>query len=58
MAVKGGLIEREKWSVHAENTIDGTHIFDKFKILSMELNNDRLTIHMKDKDVILTVVAK
>ena len=38
--------------------IDGTHIFDKFKILSTELNNDKLTIHMKDKDVVLTVVAK
>lgn len=38
--------------------IDGTHIIDKFKILSTELNGDKLTIHMKDKDVILTVVAK
>nr|MBQ4458051.1 hypothetical protein [Clostridia bacterium] len=38
--------------------IDGTHIFDKFKILSMELVNNQLTIHMKDKDVILTVVEK
>ena len=38
--------------------IDGTHIFDKFKILSTDLVDDKLTIHMKDKDVILTVVAK
>lgn len=38
--------------------IDGTHIFDKFKILSTELNGDKLTIHMKDKDVILTVEEK
>ena len=38
--------------------IDGTHIFDKFKILSTELNGDKFTIHMKDKDVVLTVVAK
>lgn len=38
--------------------IDGTHIFDKFKIVSMELSSDKFTIHMKDKDVVLTVVAK
>ena len=38
--------------------IDGTHIFDKFKIVSTDLAEDKLTIHMKDKDVILTVVAK
>ena len=38
--------------------VDGTHIFDKHKILSTEINNDKLTIHMKDKDVILTVAAK
>lgn len=38
--------------------IGGTHIFDKYKILSTDLVNDRLIIHMKDKDVILTVVKK
>ena len=38
--------------------IDGTHIFDKFKILSTVLIEDKLRIHMKDKDVVLTVVAK
>lgn len=38
--------------------IDGTHIFDKFKILSTEIDGDKLTIHMKDKDVVLTVVEK
>lgn len=38
--------------------IDGTHIFDKFKILSTELVEDKLTIHMKEKYVILTVVEK
>ncbi len=38
--------------------IDGTHIFDKFKIVSTELVEDKLTIHMIDKEVILTVVAK
>jgi len=38
--------------------IDGTHIFDKFKILSTELVGNKLAIHMKEKDVILMVVAK
>lgn len=38
--------------------IDGTHIFDKFKILSTELVDDKLIIHLKDKDIVLTVVAK
>jgi hypothetical protein len=37
--------------------IDGTHIFDKHKIESIETEGGRVTIHMKDKDVIL-VVAK
>lgn len=30
--------------------IDGTHIFDKFKIISTELVGDKLTIRLKDKD--------
>jgi phosphatidylethanolamine-binding protein (PEBP) family uncharacterized protein len=38
--------------------IDGTHIFDKFKIEAVDAEEDKFTIHMKDKDVILTVVAK
>ena len=38
--------------------IDGTHIIDKFKILSMELEDNLLTIHMEDKDVVLTVKEK
>lgn len=38
--------------------IEGTHIFDKFKILSTDLVDDKLTIYMKDKDVILTVLEK
>lgn len=38
--------------------IDGTHIFDKFKIVSTDLVDDKLTIHMKDKNVVLTVVEK
>ena len=38
--------------------IDGTHIFDKFKIESVDTAADKVTIHMKDKYVILTVVEK
>ena len=38
--------------------IDGTYIFDKNKIKSMKLNGDKLTIHMNDMDVILTVKKK
>lgn len=37
--------------------INGTHILDKFKILSTDLVENELTIHMKDRDVILTVVS-
>ncbi len=35
--------------------IDGTFIIDKFRIQSMELKGNRLTIHMNDQDVILVV---
>ncbi len=35
--------------------IDGTHIFDKFKIVSIDIEGERVTIHMKDKDVILVM---
>ena len=35
--------------------IDNTHIIDKFKTKSMKLNGNRITIHMKDMDVILTI---
>lgn len=35
--------------------IDNTHIFDKFKIKSIKLDGNRLTIHMKDMDAILTI---
>ncbi|NBL00392.1 MAG: hypothetical protein EOM50_20800 [Erysipelotrichia bacterium] len=38
--------------------IDGTHIFDKFKIEAVDAECDKITIHMKDKDVILMVVKK
>lgn len=35
--------------------IDGTHIFDKSKILDETLEGNRLTLKMKDKTVILVV---
>jgi hypothetical protein len=38
--------------------IDGTHILDKFKIESVDAEGDKLTIHMRDKDVVLTVISK
>ncbi len=38
--------------------IDGTHIFDKFRIQSMKLEGNQLTIQMKDQDVILVVESK
>lgn len=38
--------------------IDGTHIFDKFRIESIDAEGDRVKLHMKDKDVILVVVSK
>lgn len=38
--------------------IDGTHIFDKFKIEGVDAEDGKITIHMKDKDVMLTVVEK
>ena len=38
--------------------IDGTHIFDKFKIQAVDAIDDKVTIHMKDKDVVLMVMEK
>ena len=35
--------------------IAGTYIIDKYRIKSMSLNGDKLTIHLNDEDVILTV---
>lgn len=35
--------------------IDSTHIIDKFRIQSMKLEDNQLTIHMNDQDVILIV---
>lgn len=33
--------------------IDGTHIFDKHKILSIEKDGEKIEFKMKDKDVVL-----
>lgn len=38
--------------------VDGTHIFDKFKIISTEIKGNELTIIMKDKTVLLEVEEK
>lgn len=35
--------------------IDGTHIFDKFKIKSTSLDGDKLILEMTDKTVVLEV---
>lgn len=35
--------------------IDGSHIIDKFRIVSIKLDGDKLTILMNDRDIILTV---
>ena len=35
--------------------IDGTHIFDKFRIQSMECKDSGILLHMPEKDVLLIV---
>ena len=35
--------------------IDGTYIYDKHKIKSIKIDHDKLTIHMSDDTVVLTV---
>ncbi len=35
--------------------VDGTHIFDKFRIQEMIENGNQIILKMKDKDVVLTV---
>ncbi|MBR1752677.1 MAG: hypothetical protein IJ740_17720 [Ruminococcus sp.] len=35
--------------------IDGSYIIDKFRIKSMEINENKLTIHLNDEDIILIV---
>ena len=38
--------------------IAGTYIFDKFKIKAVERAGGQVTVHMKDGDVVLTVVEE
>ena len=38
--------------------IDSTYIIDKYRIKSMSLDGDKLTIHLNDEDIILTVIEK
>lgn len=38
--------------------VDGTHIFDKFRLRSMEKVDDKLIFHMDDGDVAFTVWEK
>lgn len=38
--------------------VDGTYIFDKFRIKKIEKVEDRLIFHMDDGDVIFTVQEK
>ena len=38
--------------------IAGTYIIDKYRIKSMSIDGDKLTIHLNDEDVILTVTEK
>lgn len=35
--------------------IDGTHIFDKYKICGIDKSNNRITLKTKDKNVVLLV---
>ena len=36
----------------------GTYIIEKHRIKSMSLDGDKLTIHLNDEDVVLTVTEK
>ncbi|MGB4094051.1 MAG: hypothetical protein WBK46_19240 [Ruminococcus flavefaciens] len=38
--------------------IAGTYIIEKHRIKSMSLDEDKLTIHLNDEDVILTIIEK
>ena len=38
--------------------IDSTYIIDKYRIKSMSLDGDKLTIHLNDEDVVLTIIGK
>ena len=38
--------------------IAGTYIIEKHRIKSMSLDGDKLTIHLNDEDVVLTIIGK
>ena len=38
--------------------IDSTYIIDKYRIKSMSIDGDKLTIHLNDEDIILKVIEK
>ena len=38
--------------------IDGTYIYDKHKIKSIEIDHDKVTIRMSDDTVVLTVTKR
>lgn len=38
--------------------IAGTYIIEKHRIKSISLDGDKLTIHLKDEDVVLTIIEK
>ena len=38
--------------------IASTYIIEKHRIKSMSLDGDKLTIHLNDEDVILTIIEK
>ena len=38
--------------------IASTYIIEKHRIKSMSLDGDRLTIHLNDEDVVLTIIGK
>lgn len=38
--------------------IAGTYIIEKHRIKSMSLDEDKLTIHLNDEDVVLTIIEK
>lgn len=38
--------------------IDDTHIFDKYKIVSIKNEGNQIIVHMKEQDVVLTVIER
>lgn len=59
---KGGIyILGHPIEIHDEGSfyrVDGTYIFDKFRIKSMEISGKQLIFHMDDDDVVFTVKKK